>query len=105
MITNGTDNHLVLVDLTNKGMTGGEAQEILEKAGIIVNKNMIPYDIRSPQDPSGIRLGTPAATTWGLKEREIKMAVSWINDIITLKKAPVAIRNQVKKLCKKFPIP
>jgi len=105
LITNGTDNHLVLVDLTNKGMTGGEAQEILEKAGIIVNKNMIPYDMRFPQDPSGIRLGTPALTTRGFKEKEIKIAASWINDIITLKKPPAAIRNQVKKLCKKFPIP
>jgi len=105
LITGGTDNHLVLIDLTNKRMTGGEAQEILEKAGIVVNKNLIPYDNRPPQDPSGIRLGTPALTTRGFKEKEMKIAASWINDIITLKKSPAIIKSQVKKLCQKFPIP
>ncbi len=104
LISGGTDNHLVLIDLTNKGMTGGEAQEILEKAGIIVNKNMIPYDSCPPQNPSGIRLGTPAVTTRGFKEKEIKIAAGFINDIITLKKSPLKIKNKVRKLCKKFSI-
>jgi len=75
VISGGTENHLLLIDVTPLGLTGGEAGEKLEEVGIIVNKNMIPFDTRKPWDPSGIRLGTPAVTTRGMKEGDmIKIA-------------------------------
>src|SRR3989338_9400425 len=72
LISGGTDNHLILIDLRNKNITGKKAQEILEKAGIIANKNTIPYDPGTAFDPSGLRLGTPALTTRGMKKKEMK---------------------------------
>jgi len=105
LISGGTDNHLILIDLTNKGVSGKETQDLLEKSGIIVNKNSIPYDQRKPFDPSGIRIGTPAITTRGMKEKEVKKIASWINEIISSKKSSNKIRKEVKKLCQKFPIP
>jgi glycine hydroxymethyltransferase len=105
LISGGTDNHLVLVNLTNKGVSGKRAQELLEKAGIVVNKNTIPYDPRPPYDPSGIRLGTPALTTRGMKEKEMKKIAFWINEVISNPQSVPKIKNEVKKLCKKFPIP
>ena len=107
LVTGGTDNHLILVDLKNKDVTGKEAEDALDKAGITVNKNMIPYDPRKPWDPSGIRLGTPAVTTRGMKESEMKEIARWINDAIEnrndedrLKK----IRECVKEFVKDFPV-
>jgi len=73
VLTGGTDNHLVLVDLTNTGLAGKEAEKLLDSVGIYTNKNMIPYDPRSPFDPSGLRIGTPALTTRGFKEDEMKV--------------------------------
>jgi glycine hydroxymethyltransferase len=105
LTSGGTDNHLILVDLTNKGVSGKEAQDALEKAGIIVNKNSIPYDQRKPFDPSGIRIGTPAATTRGMKEKEMRKIAAWINEVIFNPKSKLKIRKEIKKLCKKFPIP
>ncbi|MBU1083308.1 serine hydroxymethyltransferase [Patescibacteria group bacterium] len=104
----GTDNHLLLVDLSNLSITGKEAEATLEQVGIIVNKNMIPGDVRSPLDPSGIRLGTPAITTRGMKEPEIKILAEIIagvlknpqNKTVLLEAAKI-----VKKLCRKFPVP
>ena len=104
LISRGTDNHLILIDLTNKGISGKEAQNLLEKAGMIINKNSIPYDQRKPFDPSGIRIGTPALTTRGIKEKEIRKIASWINEVISKKKASPKIKQEIKKLCKKFPI-
>lgn len=103
----GTDNHLLLIDVTPKGLSGKEAQIALDKAGITVNKNMIPDDPRSPMDPSGIRLGTPALTTRGFKEPEMKQVAEWINvAIINFKDdAKLAeIKNEVKALTEKFPL-
>jgi len=77
-----TDNHLLLIDLSNKGLSGKEAEHALEKAGIYVNKNMVPNDQRSPMDPSGIRLGTPALTTRGLKEQEMELVGNLIVDAL-----------------------
>ncbi|MDI6602690.1 MAG: serine hydroxymethyltransferase [Patescibacteria group bacterium] len=105
LISGGTDNHLLLVDLTNKNITGKEAQILLEKAGIVTNKNTIPYDPRPAFDPSGIRLGTPAVTTRGMKEKEMKKIAFWINEVISNPKSIPKIKQEVKKLCKKFPIP
>lgn len=103
VVSGGTDNHLMLVDLTNKGISGREAQDRLEKVGIIVNRNTIPYDIRSPFDPSGIRLGTPSLTTRGMKEREMKIVARIIYDILTGGNRRV-IHKKVKVLCSRFMI-
>ena len=103
----GTDNHLLLMDLTNKGVTGAQAEEALDKAGITVNKNMVPDDPRSPFDPSGIRLGTPAITTRGMKEAEMKQIAEWMDRaIINHEDESVLkeIRAQVKALTDQFPL-
>ena len=81
LVTNGTDNHLILIDVRNKGILGKEAAEALEKAGIVVNKNSIPFDPNPPTNPSGIRLGTPAITTFGMKENEMKQIASFFNRV------------------------
>lgn len=102
-----TDNHLLLVDLTNKGVSGKVAQEALDAAGITLNMNMIPDDPRSPMDPSGIRLGTPAPTTRGMKEEEMKLIGNWINQIISdpeNKELQASIKQEIAELNKKFPL-
>ncbi|MEK9158402.1 MAG: serine hydroxymethyltransferase, partial [Patescibacteria group bacterium] len=103
----GTDNHLLLIDVTPKGVSGKVAQIALDKAGITVNKNMIPDDTRSPMDPSGIRLGTPAITTRGMKEKEMKIIAGWIDLAIQNHhddKKLMTIKKEVVKLTKKFPL-
>jgi len=97
LISDGTDNHLILVDLRNKGITGKEAEERLEKAGIIVNRNTIPNDPRKPFNPSGIRLGTPAVTTRGMREKEMKKIAFWISEVISDFKSISKIREEVRK--------
>ena len=104
LISDGTDNHLILVDLTNKGISGKEAQILLEKAGIVLNKNTIPYDSRPPYDPSGIRLGTPALTTRGMKEKEMEKITFWLNEVISNPKSAQKVKKKIKKFCQKFPI-
>ncbi len=105
LVSGGTDNHLLLVDLRNKNIMGAEAQDLLELAGITINKNSIPYDPAGPFKPSGIRLGTPAITTRGMKEKEMKQIAAWINEVIANPKSVKKVREEVKKLCKKFPLP
>ncbi len=105
LISGGTDNHLVLIDLRNKNITGKPCQELLEKAGIVTNRNTIPYDPGTPYDPSGIRLGTPALTTRGMKEKEMRIIAGWINEVITNPKSVKEVREKVKTLCRKFPLP
>lgn len=103
----GTDNHLLLIDVTPKGLTGKQAQEALDAAGITVNKNAIPDDPRGPMDPSGIRLGTPALTTRGMKEDEMRTIAEWIDQVIAhwQDDATLArIRGEVKELTAKFPL-
>lgn len=104
LVGSGTDTHLILVDLRNKKISGQEAEKILEKAGIVVNRNSIPQD-KSPFNPSGVRPGTPAITFRGMKEPEVKKIAQWINRLITDKEKPGKIRQEVKKLCLKFPLP
>jgi len=106
LISGGSDNHLVLIDLRNKNITGKPAQELLEKAGIVTNRNTIPTDEpQSPFDPFGIRLGTPGLTTRGMKEKELRKITFWINEVISNPKSVSKIRKEVKKLCQKFPLP
>ncbi len=106
LITGGTDNHLILIDMTDKNLTGKEAESILEDVNIFVNKNMIPFDLRKPWDPSGIRLGTPVLTTRGMKESEMKLVAELINKAIMHKDDEAVkekIRNEVIELCRSFP--
>lgn len=105
LVSGGTDNHLILVDLRNKNITGPEAQDLLESAGITINKNTIPFDPAPPFSPSGIRMGTPALTTRGMKEGEMKKVASWINEIILKPKSAKKVREEIKSFCKKFPLP
>lgn len=105
LITGGTDNHLILIDLRNKKISGSQAQLRLEKAGITVNKNTIPFDSKPPFNPSGIRLGTPALTTRGMKEKEMKQIARFINEVIENPKNIKRTREEVKRLCRNFPLP
>lgn len=108
LITGGTDNHLILVDMTNKKVTGKQTAVALAKAGIYCNCNTIPYDPRSPFDPSGIRIGTPAVTSRGMKEKEMKQIAFWMNKVvenINKEKTLSQIRKEVKDFCLKFPMP
>ena len=107
IISGGTDNHLMLIDLTNKNITGKDADEALDKAGITVNKNAIPYDERPPAVTSGIRLGTPCITTRGMGRPEMIEIADLISSVINNSKAPEAIAvnaKRVKILCDRFPI-
>ncbi|MBI5370281.1 serine hydroxymethyltransferase [Candidatus Uhrbacteria bacterium] len=103
----GTDNHLLLIDITAKGTTGAQAEKALDLAGITVNKNAIPDDPRPPLDPSGIRLGTPALTTRGMKEEEMRQIADWIDRAITHnsdEKMLVSIKEEVRSLTQQFPL-
>ena len=98
----GTDNHMVLVDVYGgKGISGREAEEVLDEVGITVNKNVIPDDSRSPMDPSGIRIGVPAVTTRGMREKEMKMIAKWVNEVIYKPAQAEKVKKEVRKLCKK----
>jgi glycine hydroxymethyltransferase len=108
LVSGGTDNHLLLVDVASKGVTGKVAEEALDRAGITVNKNKIPFDTRPPLDPSGIRVGTPALTTRGMKEPEMRTIGGWISQVLA---APgdaalhEKIRAQARELGEQFPVP
>ena len=107
IVSGGTDNHLMLVDLTAKGVTGKDAQEALDRAAITVNKNGIPFDTQGPQVTSGIRIGTPAITTRGMKEGEMRLIASYIADVIkniNNEKNIQAIAEKIKTLCDQFPL-
>ncbi|MCX7045701.1 MAG: serine hydroxymethyltransferase [Candidatus Sumerlaeota bacterium] len=107
LVTGGTDNHLLLVDLTSFSITGAQAQELLEQAGVTVNKNKIPFDKRIATETSGVRIGTPALTTRGMKEAEMKTIGGWIGEALRHgQDASVLsrIRGQVQELCRQFPL-
>ncbi len=109
LVTGGTDNHLIVIKLVNKGLTGKgkEVQNALDEAGITVNKNTIPYEPATPFNPSGIRLGTPAVTTRGMKESEMKFVGECIARVIddpTSKSVIEKVRKDILELCKKFPL-
>ena len=105
MVTGGTDNHLILLDLSGTKVTGKEAELALDQAGITVNKNTIPGDKLSPFITSGIRLGTPALTTRGMKAQEMEQIALWISKIlkdINNKSLILKTREEVKELCSRF---
>ena len=107
IVSNGTENHMFLVDLIEKGLTGKEADAALSRANITVNKNAVPNDPQSPFVTSGLRIGTPASTTRGFKETEISEVASWICDIlddINNEEIISEVRNKVKNLCSRFPV-
>ena len=107
IVSGGTDTHLVLIDLTNKGISGKKAEITLEEAGITTNKNMVPFDERSPMVTSGIRIGTPAVTTRGFQENEMLQVANLIDNVIQNIQDETIIkntRNSVSELCAQFPI-
>jgi glycine hydroxymethyltransferase len=110
LVSGGTDNHLLLVDLTAKGVGGRPAAEALERAGIVCNYNAIPFDTRKPMDPSGIRLGTPAVTTRGLDDAHMRDLARWIDEAVEAARrddepALATIRGEVLELARAFPPP
>lgn len=105
LVSGGTDNHLILLDLTNKDITGKDAEKLLDTVGITVNKNTIPFETKSPFITSGIRIGTAAVTTRGFKEEQMKVIAEYINETIENKDKDLTyLKEKVNELCKKFPI-
>jgi glycine hydroxymethyltransferase len=107
VVSGGTDTHLMLVDVFSKGMLGSEAENALGEAGITVNKNAIPFDVNPPMKPSGIRIGSPALTTRGMKEAEMKQIAKWIAEVLnnrTDASKLAFVRKQVVGLCEAFPL-
>jgi glycine hydroxymethyltransferase len=107
LVAGGTDTHLILVDLTSTGLTGQEAEDALDLAGITVNKNSIPYDLRPPTITSGIRLGTPALTTRGMKEPEMEIIAGLIHQALSARQDKARLQKlggQVRELCRSFPL-
>ena len=108
IVSGGTDTHLLLVDLSTRNTTGTQAQGWLGEAGIVANKNVIPFDQRPPIDPSGIRLGTPSITSRGAGEDEARLIIRWIHRILSAgdpMKAAKALRPEVQEFCRTHPIP
>jgi len=107
IISGGTDTHLILVDVFQKGILGSEAEHALSEAGITVNKNAIPFDTNPPMKPSGIRIGTPALTTRGMKEPEMRTIAKWIVSALEHRTdaAKLAqIRGEVLEMAERFPL-
>ncbi|MEM7009447.1 MAG: serine hydroxymethyltransferase, partial [Thermodesulfobacteriota bacterium] len=107
LVSGGTDNHLVLVDLREADLTGKLAEDTLEKAGITVNKNAIPFDPHPPMVTSGIRIGTPAITTRGMKEEEMEVIAGFIKEALDNTENDIVlqrIKDDVRELCSKFPM-
>ena len=107
IISGGTDTHLMLIDLRNKNISGKDAQEALDQAGITVNKNAVPFDDKSPLVTSGIRIGTPAITTRGMKKPQMTMVAEFIDKVIKDSSSPknlALVSTDVKNLCASFPL-
>jgi glycine hydroxymethyltransferase len=108
VITGGTDNHLLLVDVTSKGVTGKALAQALDRAGIVLNYNSVPFDPRKPFDPSGVRIGTPAVTSRGMGTDVMEMLAAWIDRVTQAPgdEASLArIADEVKAVCAKYPAP
>jgi len=108
VVSGGTDNHLILIDLTNKGVSGKIAARALDRAGIELNYNSVPFDTRKPFDPSGIRLGSPAVTSRGMKEADMRQVADWMDRVIS-KPDDAAVGEkvfaEVRELTRRFPAP
>src|SRR5205085_5454985 len=107
IISGGTDTHLMLVDVFAKGMLGSEAEKTLGEAAITVNKNAIPFDTNPPMKPSGVRIGTPAVTTRGMKEPEMRQIARWISEVLHQRSDAAVlakVRRQVLELAEEFPL-
>ncbi|MHB8903525.1 MAG: serine hydroxymethyltransferase, partial [Patescibacteria group bacterium] len=108
IVSGGTDNHLMVVDLSNKGLAGKEAETTWEKIGISISRSTIPNDPNPPMNPSGVRIGTPAVTTRGFKENEARLIVSFMDEALINKDNEEKLKElneKVKDLCNQFPIP
>jgi len=108
LVSGGTDNHLILIDLTGKGVFGKKAAKALDRAGIVANYNTIPFDPRKPFSPSGLRIGTPAVTSRGMGEEEMRRVAVWMDEVVAAPEDEAVIervRNEVKDLCQAFPAP
>ncbi len=108
IVSGGTDNHLLVLDLSSKNIAGKEAEKILEKIGISVSRSTIPNDPNPPMNPSGVRIGTPAITTRGLKEEDVRLVVGCIDEALKNKDDEVKLQNikkEIEGICKRFPIP
>jgi len=108
IISNGTDSHLMVVDMTSKNLRGRDCEQILDQIGVSVSRSTIPNDQNPPLNPSGVRFGTPAITTRGLKELEIKLIVSWVDEALNNKDDQnklAELKNNIKEMCLRFPIP
>jgi glycine hydroxymethyltransferase len=108
LVSGGTDTHLLLVDVASRGLSGKVAEKALDAAGITVNRNGIPFDTRPPLDPSGVRIGSPALTTRGMREPEMRHIAAWIGEVLATPddaKLGQRIRAEVEELCKTFPAP
>ena len=108
LVSGGTDNHLILMDMTGKGLSGKEAASALSRAGIVTNANSIPFDDRKPFDPSGVRIGTPAMTTRGLDQDHMVQVAEWMDEVVTApqdESLAERIQAEVQELMKRFPAP
>ena len=107
IVSGGTDTHLMLVDVDSKGINGKQAEEALDRSGITVNKNAIPFDTNPPMTPSGIRIGTPVLTTRGMGTSEMHLIGNWIADIlenVDMNDVIDSVNKQVTELCARFPV-
>ncbi len=108
LVSGGTDNHLILIDLTNRGVIGKKAAKALDRAGLICNYNTVPYDPRKPFSPSGIRLGTPAVTSRGMGPQEMRRIAEWIDAVVAQpddEAVQERVRAEVRSMCRRFPVP
>src|SRR3954447_22077075 len=108
LVSGGTDNHLVLIDMTSRGLTGKIGEAALGRAGITVNKNLIPYDTRKPMDPSGIRMGTPALTTRGMREDAMRRVAAWIVAVLARpddEALSERVRGEIREFARDYPVP
>jgi len=108
LVTGGTDNHMLIIDLTNKGVAGKPAAIALERAGLVVNSNTVPFDPRKPFDPSGIRVGTPAVTSRGMGVEEMKQIAKWMDEVVAHHQDEALLDRvaaEVKETCQRFPAP
>jgi glycine hydroxymethyltransferase len=108
LISGGTDNHLILIDVTDKGLFGKKAAKALDRAGIVCNYNTVPYDPRRPFSPSGIRIGTPSVTSRGMGEAEMRQIAIWMDEVVAApgdEQVTERVREQVRELCQSYPAP